>query len=533
MSKKSLSAKGPYELLKARFEQLIDLGNAFAILAKDAEVFMPEKSAKDRGRQLEALTKVMLDLTKAPEVGEWLDKAEKGKAFLPPADQRNLELIRKRWVHETAVPDDLTMQVTRIYNEGDRLHTKLRNTGDWSKMEKWYTHVVDVMQAIGKAKKEKLKAASCYEALLDGFSPGLSDELVAREFGKLEKALPSLIREATKRQAKEPPPIALTGTFPRAKQEDLCRRVATAMGFDFKKGRMDMINAHPSCGGSASDVRYSVDCDEKNFLQALYSLIHETGHALYEQNTPAKWRYQPVGSTMGMSIHESQSRIMEVQACHTPEFFQYLEKTVREVFDRPDDPALSAKNLEKLVNTAKPSFIRVQADELTYSAHIILRWKLERDMVEGNLAVKDMPKAWNEGMKTLLGITPPDASKGHMQDVHWPCGYVGYFPAYTFGDMGAAQFFHAACKAKPEIRKELAKGNFKPLREWLRDNVYGKGSLLTTDELFIQATGEKLNADYYLDHLSRRYLGKPLGADASMEHKKVLKKAHPAARRGK
>ncbi len=418
--------------------------------------------------------------------------------------------MRRAWVHEASLPDELASEMARIGSEGERLHTELRKTGDWAKIKDWYAHSFEIMRTVGQIKKDKLGSASVYEALLDTFSPDLADATVARELGAMEKVLPGMIREAIQRQAQMPAPIPLKGPFPKAQQEELARRLTKAIGFDFTRGRMDMIDAHPSTGGSASDVRFTTDCDEASFLEAVYSTVHEAGHALYEQNTPLEHRYQPVGGSMGMSIHESQSGIIERNACHTPEFFQYLEKEARDVFNRPDDPALSAKNLERLASKVNPSFIRIEADELTYPAHIILRYKLEKALVEGTLSIDDLPKAWNDGMKNLLGITPPGNAQGCMQDVHWPTGSIGYFPAYTLGNMGAAQFFDAACKAKPEIPAELAKGNFKPLREWLRDNVHGKGSLLTTDELFIAATGEKLNAKHYLNHLSTRYLGKPL-----------------------
>lgn len=506
---KKTSSKSAYEKLQGRFEKRININNAAAILGNDAQVFMPKGCGDDRTRQLMALAETSHDLINAPEVQQWLDEAEKNSASLPKEDQRNLQLMRREWVHAASLPGDLVSEIARLGSEGDRLHTELRKSGDWSKIKDWYKHSFELMRAVGQAKKDKLGAASVYEALLDGFSPGLSDATVSREFAALEKALPGLIYDATQRQAQEPVPLPLEGTFPHDQQEELCRRLTKALGFDLTKGRIDMVDGHPSCDGSASDVRFTTDCDEAYFLEAVYSTVHETGHGLYEQNTPMKWRYQPVGGTMGMSIHESQSRIIEIHACHTPEFFQYLEKEARDVFKRPDDPALSAENLERLVNHVEPSLIRIYADEMTYPAHIILRYKLEKSLIEGKIKIDDLPQAWNEGIKSLLGITPPDPSQGCMQDIHWPTGSIGYFPAYTLGDMGAAQLFTAACKARPEIRSELAHGNFTPLREWLRDNVHSKGSLLTTDELFTAATGEKLNAKYYLNHLSTRYLGKP------------------------
>ena len=404
----------------------------------------------------------------------------------------------------------LAQECARINSEGEVLHTKLKPTGDWSKMRDWYAHTFEIAKQVGEAKRNAVAGfASTYEALLDSYSRGMRDATIAREFGELEQALPALIKEAQAKQALEPAPLPLAGPFPAEQQAELCRRMVKAVGFDFTRGRFDMSPSHPSAGGTADDARITAKPGGDDFLSALFAAIHETGHANYNQNTPAEWRYQPAGSDLGMGVHESQSRIVEVQACHTPEFFQFLEKQVREVFNRPNDPALSAQNLERLVNRVEPSFIRIEADEITYPAHVILRYKLEKALVEGTMTIDELPKAWNDGMQQLLGITPSDPSHGHMQDVHWPTGAIGYFPAYTIGDMGAAQLFVAACKAKPDLRAELANGNFKPLNEWLKENVHSKGSLLTPEQLFLNATGEDLNAQHYLNHLSMRYLGKP------------------------
>lgn len=500
-----------YENLKKRFAEIKNIRNAKDILAKDQETAMAPGSADDRTQQFIVLSSVAHRLLNDPVVRAWLDEAEQGRAALSKEDQRNLYLMR-RISEEGAMPEELAGALARLDSEGDRLHTKMRSTGDWATMKEWYRQSVEIMRAVARDKQTRMGFASPYEALLDAFSPGLSETAVARELGKMEQALPALIRDAVQKQNVAPAPLPLTGPFPREQQRELCRRIVSAMGFDFNRGRFDVIDGHPSSGGTSDDTRFTTDCDETNFLEAVYSTIHETGHAMYDQGQPKEWRYQPAGDHLGMAVHESQSRIMEVQAAMTPEFFEWLSAQAREVFGRPGDPALAPENLRRLKSKVEPSFIRTSADEMTYPAHVILRHKLERALINGTLEVDDLEQAWNDGMKALLGITPPDASKGCMQDIHWPVGMFGYFPAYTLGDMGAAQLFTAACKARPEIRSELRNGNFGPLREWLRENIHGKGALLTPDELFEKATGEKLNAAHYLDHLSRRYCGKPYAA---------------------
>lgn len=496
-----------YELLKKHFAEVCNIQNAMGILYKDQDTAMPDGSASDRAQQMVTLSAVAHRMMNDANLLTWLADAESNKTSLSSEDQRNLSLMRDA-IEDSAKPEHLAEEMARLETEGDRLHTKLRSTGDWDKIKHAYEKAFDVMKEVGEDKMNRRGFASVYEALLDTFSPGMKADHVKRELGKMEQALPALIQEATKKQNQETPPIPLQGSFPKEQQAELCHRIVTAMGFDFSRGRFDVIDGHPSSGGTSDDTRFTTDCDENDFLLAVYSTIHETGHALYDQNQPVAWRYQPAGAHLGMAVHESQSRIMEVQAAMTPEFFEYLEREARDVFGRPNDPALAAENLRKLKHKVDPSFIRVMADEMTYPAHVILRHKLENALLDGTITIDDLPQAWNDGMQTLLGITPPDHAKGCMQDIHWPTGGIGYFPAYTLGDMGAAQLFNKACQDRPEIRTELKTGNFTPLHEWLHDNIHSKGALLTPDELFIEATGEPLNADYYLEHLSQRYLGK-------------------------
>ncbi|MBS0186304.1 MAG: carboxypeptidase M32 [Proteobacteria bacterium] len=507
------SSKNAYENLKKRFAELSHLEGASGILSKDAETAMASGSAEDRSLQLQTLATIRHRLLTDPDVLKWLTEAESEASSLSSEDQRNLFLMKREWTEATLLSPALARELARLASEGSEKHTHHKSSGAWPKMRDWYEHAFNTLREVAKAKMNHTPGMfnSPYEALLDTFNPGLKEETVTREFAKLEKALPFLIREAQKKQLQKPSPLPLEGPFPFDQVKELCLQLLKAIGFDFERGRFDLCKHHPSCNGTADDMRITAQYHENDFLQTVYAALHEGGHALYEQNRPKGWRYQPAGNHLGMALHETESRIIEIQACHTPEFFQFLEKEARNIFKRPEDPAFCAQNLELLINRVEPSFIRIEADELTYPAHVILRQKLEKALIEETLHIDDLPKAWNEGMQTFLGITPPNHAQGCMQDVHWPSGAIGYFPAYTApgGDAGAAQLFAAACRARPELRAELAKGNFKPLREWLCENVYCKGSLLTLEDLFISATGEPPNAHYYLNHLSERYLGKP------------------------
>ena len=523
------SNNAAYQKLKTRFAEIENLEGAASILNKDAQTFMPNGSGDDRSQQMQSLATVCHDRITDPKVAAWLDEAEANQGSLFKDDRRNLFLMRRLWIEKNSLSPELARERARVEIEGQGLHDKLKETGDWANMRDWLASAFDLARQAGEAKMKPLGLASPYEALLDGFSPGMRDETIAREFGRLEAVLPTLIRDVREKQAADPQPIPLQGPFPAVQQAELFRRLVKAVGFDFNRGRLDVSGSHPSSGGTPDDSRITTGFDEKDFLRYLFAAVHEAGHAAYNQNRPKEWRYQPAGSHLGTSIHESQSRIIEVQACHTSEFFKFLEGQAREVFNRLDDPALSAENLERLANRVNPSFIRTAADEVTYPAHVILRYTIEKGVIEGRLSIDDLPQAWTDGMKRLLGITPPYPSKGHMQDVHWPAGEVGYFPAYTIGDIGAAQLFAAACKARPGLRSELANGNFMPLHEWLNENVRRKGALMTPEELFRSATGEDLNARYYLDHLSQRYLGKPLETPQQRLGKRVAAAVAPLA----
>ena len=277
-----------------------------------------------------------------------------------------------------------------------------------------------------------------------------------------------------------------------------------SVGFDFNHGRLD-VSLHPFCGGVPDDVRITTRYDEDDFLTALMGVLHETGHALYERGLPAQWRLQPVGMARGMAFHESQSLIVEMQACRSPAFVTFLAPLARETFTGRG-PAWEAENLVRLYGRVEPGFIRVDADEVTYPAHVILRYRLEKALIAGQMEVEDIPGAWNEGMQDLLGISPPNDGLGCLQDIHWYDGAWGYFPTYTLGAMTAAQLFDAACRANGGILPAIGQGDFSPLMTWLGEKVHSLGSSMSSDEILIHATGRGLDPEIFKTHLQSRYL---------------------------
>jgi carboxypeptidase Taq len=275
------------------------------------------------------------------------------------------------------------------------------------------------------------------------------------------------------------------------------------IGFDFDHGRLD-ISLHPFCGGVPDDVRITTRYFEHDFAQSLMGVLHETGHAMYERNLPAAWRLQPVGEARGMAMHESQSLLVEMQVCRGPEFLGFAAPLMRDAFSG-EGAAWDTRNLSRLYTKVEPGFIRVDADEVTYPAHVILRYRLERALIAGDMRIADIPTAWNEGMEELLGITPPSDREGCLQDIHWFHGSFGYFPTYTMGALAAAQIFAAATKAEPGIKPAISRGDFAPLMRWLAANIHGRASIGSTDDILTEATGAPLGTAAFKTHLEARY----------------------------
>ncbi len=339
---------------------------------------------------------------------------------------------------------------------------------------------------------------------MDGYQRGVAAADVAPVFADYETFLHRALPAAEERQARHGPTVAPSGPFPIDAQEALCRRLAEGLGLDFAHARLDR-SAHPFSGGTPTDVRITTRYQEADFAQSVLAVIHETGHALYERGLPPAHARQPVGEAAGMAAHESQSLIFEMQACRSDPFLQWLGPELHSAFGGDPGP-YRADNLARLWRRVERGFIRVDADEMTYPAHVILRFRLEQALIAGDLAAADLPGAWNDGFRALLGGAPPDDARGCLQDIHWYDGAFGYFPSYTLGAMAAAQLMAAARRALPDLDAALREGDLAPLLGWLRENVHAKGSLLGFNDLLREATGKPLDPADFKAHLTARYL---------------------------
>jgi carboxypeptidase Taq len=496
-------ANDPYAELERRFARLSAVHRACAILNWDRSAMMPEGASEDRADQLATLGVIAHGMIAAPDMPELLARAEQGARGLDPWRAANLREMRRSWVHESALPAELVEARTRATSACEMAWREARKNKDFKSLLPTLAEVLDVMRRIGEAKAAAL-GTSLYDALLDEFEAGGRSARIDVLFADLRGFLPDLLGRVMEHQRREPKPLALDGPFPVALQRKLGEELIRLIGFDFSHGRLD-VSEHPFTGGTADDVRITTRYDESDFARALMGTLHETGHGLYEAGLPRDWRRQPVGNARGMVLHESQSLLMEMQACRSDAFLAFAAPRMRAAFGK-DGPAWTTDNIHRVYTRVAPGFIRVDADEVTYPLHIMLRYRLERAMLAGDLKLVDLPGAWNEGMRELLGIVPTDDAVGCLQDIHWPDGGWGYFPTYTLGALAAAQLFAAARKAHPGLMAAIGKGDFAPLLGWLRANVHGKGSIAGTEEILGDATGAPLGTAAFKAHLESRYL---------------------------
>lgn len=491
-----------YSDLSAHFGRIAALSNAIGILQWDNDVMMPKGAAETRAESMALLQVMRHGLSTDARIGDWLGEAD-NDGSLGAWEKANLREIRRVWTVDTALPSDLVEASSKAISACEMRWRQARADADFAGLLPYLAEVLNLQRQIGRAKGEKL-GLSPYDALLNDYEPGGRSAKIDALFDDLAAFLPGFTQEAMAVQARRPALPALEGPFAIETQRALGLKFMAALGYDFERGRLD-ISTHPFCGGADNDVRITTRYDEADFTKALMGVLHETGHALYEQGRPQGYLNQPVGVARGMSLHESQSLLMEMQACRSRQFLTYAAPLMRESFGGVG-PSWEAEAMWHRYTRVEPGFIRVDADEVTYPAHVILRYRLEKALIADEMPLAELPGAWNAGMKSLLGVTVPNDRLGCLQDIHWPSGGWGYFPTYTLGAMTAAQIFDAACKAETAILPGIGKGDFSPLVGWLRANIHGKGSLLPTDELLTEATGRPLDASVFKAHLRRRYI---------------------------
>jgi carboxypeptidase Taq len=495
----------PYEQLEQEFRRLHAFRGALSLLRWDAAVMMPRGSADVRGEQLAALETEHHALLTTPKVARLLERAEAGSSQLEDWPLANLREMRRQRDHAIATPPSLIARLAKATARAEVFWVEARKANDFKIFAPHLEEVVHLVRdkaaLLGQA-----RGLAPYDALVDGFTPGISTADIDTIFKALSRKLPGLISQAIDVQA-DRAPLPLVGKFSVARQRSLAMDVLKTLGFPFDRGRLDE-SEHPFTEGVPGDIRVTTRFDAADPFSGLLGAVHETGHAMYDLGLPLKWRDQPVGRDRGLALEESQSLLFEMNLCRSRSFVRYL-KPLLEKYLQVTGPEWSEENLYRHLIRVKRSLIRMDADELTYPVHIMLRYELEKKILDGALPVADLPEAWNANLEQRLGIRPANDVEGCLQDIHWAVGHFGYFPSYALGAVIAGQLNEALRAERPSLDEEIAAGQFGGVMDWLRDNVHGVGARLPVQELMKQATGKPLTAAAYLRYLETKYLEAP------------------------
>ena len=495
----SLKKQNEIEKLSERLRELSYLGSAIGVLHWDQEVNMPKKGADARAASIALLSGLVHN--------KFLNIDHDGllSGLKKKLDSKKLKGGETAIVRETWRSFDKARKFSESFvKEMAQLTSKAQNVWAEAREKNDFALFAPYLEQIVEKKREEAKLAgyerSAYDALLDDYEPYMTSDELLRIFTDLKKFLIPFIAKIRKAS---PPRRTKPGSFPIEKQIQLNKEIAEAMGYDFDAGRID-VSAHPfTTGFHPHDVRFTTRYNPENIFESIFPTLHEGGHALYDQGLPAVHFGTPLSDATSLGIHESQSRLWENLVGKSLPFWKHwypkLKKEFKGVFTQ------TLPEFYRSINIVKPTLIRVEADEVTYNMHIIIRFELEKALIEGTIEVRDLPKLWNERYKEYLGITPKTDREGVLQDVHWSTGYFGYFPTYTLGNLYSAQFWNTAQQEIPRLEEKIGKGDLKTLREWLRKNIHQHGKYYSADDLALKVTGEKLNPDHFSKYLQEKY----------------------------
>ena len=489
-----------YNTLAATWQRIHRFNHLQSMASWDRAALMPANGNGARADAMAEMDGLLHGIRTDPQLAANLKRAESEP--LDDMQRANLREIGRDFRNANALPDALVQAQSLANARCEHAWRTQRPANDWNGFLGNFRDVLTLAreQATRLADRTGLNP---HDALMDVYEPGMTGAMVDSLFGDLQTWLPDLVRRVREKQARETV-LAPTGPFTKSAQYALGLEAMKLLGFDFSAGRLDE-SAHPFCGGVPEDTRLTTRYREDNFVGSLWGTIHETGHGRYEQNLPREWLGQPVGWARSAGIHESQSLSFEMQIGQSRAFVGLLAPRMAAHFGA--QPAFEADNLYRWLTKVQAGFIRVEADELTYPLHIILRYGIERDLIEGRIEAEEIPARWDEGMAKLLDIdTRGNFNHGCMQDVHWGSGLFGYFPSYTLGAMYAAQWFAAIRGITPDLDQRMAAGDLAPVFDWLEKNIWHQGSRWSTAELVTRATGGPLDVAHFRRHLETRYL---------------------------
>lgn len=491
-----------YKELEEKTEEIFKINNIVNILYWDLSTITPPLSAQNKKEEIAYLKQLSHQKLTSMQIKDLIYKASKEKKNLNQWQLANLREIIRRHEIETCVSKET--QVEHINNtiECEEVWHKASVNNDFSMVFPYLKKVVTSTRQLAQQKQSYYPNKTTYEILIDQYDPGRTVFSLKEIFFKLKSSLPEIIQEIRDKQSSEQI-IPILNKLSTAQQLKLNKKLAKIMGFDFRKGRID-YSKHYFCGGSPYDVRLLVK-KNNNFLDNIMKVIHEVGHGLYEQNLPISYKNQPVGKASGMAAHESQSLMMETHIAKSQEFMSFLSRILRDDYNL-NGIEYSAENLYKHATRISPSSIRLSSDELTYLLHIVLRYEIEEELIEGDMDLKNLPEIWNKKMRLYLGISPKSLKEGCMQDIHWFKGYFGYFPSYCMGTILSFMMIHQIKEENRDTFQNIKEGNFDNINQWLNKNIRSYGSFKTIEELVEEKVGKKLSVSLYLDNIKRKYL---------------------------
>ncbi|MBC23232.1 MAG: carboxypeptidase M32 [Phycisphaerae bacterium] len=493
-----------YQSMIEHVRQTSLLGGTLGVLGWDQETMMPPGGLEYRSRQMSQLAGMKHTMATDPRLGEFLQACEEDASLTSDptsVEAVNIRQARRAYDKATRLPDSLVTEMARVESIAQHEWAAARTDDDYDRFKPYLQQLLDLS-------REK---ASCYgwpddgepwDALADNYEPGCSAAEIERVFTPLRDSLQSLVADLV--ASPTPPSNAFNErALAIEAQERFVRDVSERIGFDFNRGRLDR-STHPFCGGSnCNDVRMTTRFSESNVNDALGSTLHESGHGIYEQGLLSEHVDTPMGSSVSLAIHESQSRMWENQVGRSREYWKWCQGELSKYFGSSLDD-LSIDDLYGGANIVRPDFIRVEADEATYNLHIMVRFQIERPLISGDLGVDDIPETWNRLYKEYLGIEVPNDRLGCLQDVHWSFASFGYFPTYTLGNLYCAQFFEAALQEMPDLMDDFTRGEFTRLKDWLNRNIHAHGQRWLAADLCEQVTGKPLSAEPLMRHLNNK-----------------------------
>jgi len=497
-----------YKKLMEKTKDLLVLESAAAVVHWDMETMMPPKAINLRSQQLAMLSRIEHKMSTDPEMGKLLEEIMRHPEYeeLDDVQKRNVYLIKKQYDEQTKLPEDLVAEIAKQQAITVDVWKKAKAAKDFSMFKLELEKLVELQKKAAEILMEVKETATPYDALVDIYETKMTSDTITKVFDELCDGLISILKKC-ETAPKQPDTNILKRKVPVDVQRRISKALAEFVGYDVESkatgGRIDETE-HPFTIGYYDDVRITTHYYDDNFSSSIFSVLHEAGHAIYEQNLNPAWIYQPVGTICSTGFHESQSRFVENIIGRSHEFWTYFLPKLKEIAGN----ALPDLNLDAFVhavNQVKPSKIRIEADEVTYGLHIIIRFNLERDLFANKIAVNELPEIWNQSYKDYLGIRIENDSEGIMQDTHWASGLYGYFPTYALGNIYGGQILAVMEKDLPNWRKPITEGNFSNVRQWLVQNVHTYGNLYDPADLIRKITGKELYVKPYLNYLQQKY----------------------------